>query len=308
VNAPVGGFARLVDGVLRRSPLQRRKLEAYLAGRDTRFHAEAERFATRYGSYLERRGLSMDDAVDAYVKLCGEMMRCQVSFMRTGRYPAGDAASAMQSVYLDGEGMLSYMVGLAISQYLWESHREIFSFFGDAIDRRAAGIGSYLEIGPGHGLFLDRALDALPATVPVVAVDISPTSIDITRSIIDHFRPGRGAIEFRVEDITTSALPAGGFDFITMGEVLEHVDAPGALLRRLAHLLAPGGAAFISTCANCPAPDHVYEFRGVGEIRALLNESGLRVLDERVLPVEKLPMPEIEARRITINYCALVAP
>jgi SAM-dependent methyltransferase len=300
-----GNFDSLVSLVGRRSPLQKKKLDAYLARQDDQFRQDAEDFATRYGEFLQSRGISLEQSVDAYLKLCNTMLRCQIDFMRTGRYPTADAATAAVEVYSDSKQMLPYMVGLAISQYLWETHRAIFQFFAEELRRRHGRVRSYLEIGPGHGLFLDRALNELGNDVAATAVDISPTSIDITRAIMEFFRPAARNVTYRTGDIMTLDLP-GRFDFITIGEVLEHVDAPGKLLDKIRALLAPGGVAFVSTCANCPAVDHVYQFNNVGEIRALLTGSGLRIERDAALPAERLPMDEVIKRRITVNYCAMV--
>jgi SAM-dependent methyltransferase len=201
--------------------------------------------------------------------------------------------------------MLPYMVGLAISQYLWETHRAIFEFFTLEIRRRRGQVRTYLEIGPGHGLFLDRALSELGHGAAATAVDISPTSIDITRAIMEFFRPNAANVTYRTGDIMMLDMPER-FDFITMGEVLEHVDAPGRLLKKVGALMAPGGGAFVSTCANCPAIDHVYQFNSVDEIRALITGNGLRIERDLALPAEKLPMDEVIKRRITVNYCAMV--
>jgi SAM-dependent methyltransferase len=300
-----GNFDTLVALVGRRSPLQKKRLDAYLARQDGQFRLEAEEFATRYGGFLSAQGISLEQSVDAYLKLCNTTLRYQIDFMNTGRYPARDAATAAVEVYADSKRMLPYMVGLAISQYLWEAHRAIFQFFVDELRARHGRVRSYLEIGPGHGLFLDRALTELGSGVTATAVDISPTSIEITRAIMDYFRPGARNVTYRTGDVMTLEF-ARRFDFITIGEVLEHVDAPGRLLEKIRALLAPGGAAFISTCANCPAVDHVYQFNNVDEIRALLTGSGLDIERDAALPAERLPMDEAIRRRITVNYCAMV--
>lgn len=96
------------------------------------------------------------------------------------------------------------------------------------------------------------------------------------------------------------------FDFITMGEVLEHVDNPVTLLNKLKELLSSGGKSFVSTCVNCPAIDHTYHFRATDEIREMFASCGLVIIRELVLPVEDLPMDEIIDKRITINYCAIL--
>ena len=301
-----GNFDNLVSLVGRRSPLQKKKLDAYLARQDGQFRQDAEEFATRYGAFLQSQGISLEQSVDAYLKLCNTILRCQIDFMRTGRYPTADAATAAVEVYADARQMLPYMVGLAISQYLWETHRAIFQFFAAELKQRRGNVRTYLEIGPGHGLFLDCALRELGDQVTAMAVDISPTSIDITRAIMEFFRPAARNVAYRTGDIMTLDLH-GQFDFVTVGEVLEHVDAPGRLLATIRTLLAPNGIAFVSTCANCPALDHVYQFNDVGEIRSLITSSGLRIARELALPAENLPMDEVIKRRITVNYCAMVA-
>ena len=91
-----------------------------------------------------------------------------------------------------------------------------------------------------------------------------------------------------------------------MGEVLEHVEDPAVFLRRGLALLAPGGAVFLSTCANCPAVDHVYQFNSVAEIRALIRQGRGTVLRELAIAAEDVTLDEAESRRITINYCAMV--
>jgi hypothetical protein len=88
--------------------------------------------------------------------------------------------------------------------------------------------------------------------------------------------------------------------------VLEHVNQPVTLLTRLKQMLAPEGRGFISTCANCPAIDHVYQFDTVNQIRELIASSGLVIEKDLPLPVENMSVGEAESRRITINYCALV--
>ena len=52
--------------------------------------------------------------------------------------------------------------------------------------------------------------------------------------------------------------------------------------------------------------DHVYHFKSVGEIQQMIQNNGLIIVDELILPVEDLPMEEIVAKKITINYCAIV--
>lgn len=299
-------FLDLVDKICVKSPLQKKRLKGYLAGRCPEFFEQADDFVARYGKFLLSRGISMDYAVDAYVKMCGGMLRCQVYFMRTGRYPIDSSEQANQEVYSSESEMLSYMVALGISQFLWNTHYEIFSFFTAAIRERSPLIKNYLEIGPGHGLLLEKALTLGENLEEALAVDISPTSLKLTEAIIAHSMPDRRNVSFILGDILKTDL-GRKFDFITMGEVLEHVSEPEILLSRLKKMLAPGGRGFISTCANCPAVDHVYQFETVAQIRKMIVDCGLSIERDLPLAAEEISIADAEKSRITINYCALVS-
>ena len=200
--------------------------------------------------------------------------------------------------------MLSYMIGLALSQYLWNTHYEMFNHLTSEVKKNKNKINSYLEIGPGHGLFLKNAIDILNDDVKVTAIDISPVSLDISKSIINHFYPNK-EVSFINEDVLNLNLDSA-YDFIVMGEVIEHVENPKLLLNKIEKLLKTNGKAFISTCVNCPMIDHLYHFKTVNEIREMLNKCGLDVISEKILPVENLPMLEIVDKKITINYSAIV--
>jgi 2-polyprenyl-3-methyl-5-hydroxy-6-metoxy-1,4-benzoquinol methylase len=107
-------------------------------------------------------------------------------------------------------------------------------------------------------------------------------------------------------DFLRTELPGDRFDFITMGEVLEHVNDALGFLKRARGLLRPDGAIFMTTCANCPAIDHVYHFHTVKEIRDLIAEADLRIVDELALPSEPFAEEQWEQSLVTINYSAIL--
>jgi 2-polyprenyl-3-methyl-5-hydroxy-6-metoxy-1,4-benzoquinol methylase len=303
-------FTRLLDLIYQKAPLQKKKLEEYLLNQTSSFFKEAEEFASQYTGYLNSQDIAVEYAVDAYLKMCNDMMRCQISFMRSGKYPVQVSTETFDNVYNNPEEMKSYMIGLAMSQFLWGSHYEIFSCLKLALQTYAKDIKSYLEIGPGHGLFLGQAVTTLEECNEYVVVDISPTSIEITKSIMDELYDSNQAtqmldITYYNEDMLSLSL-GQKYDFITMGEVIEHVSFPEKLLTQFCNLLTDNGKGFVSTCVNCPAIDHIYHFHSVDEIREMFSLCGFDILEERVCPVESLPMEEIVKRKITINYCAIV--
>ena len=297
-------FRKIIKLICTKSILQKKKLRKYLSGQDDTFFYLAEEFATKYSDYLKSENIPIEYVVDAYLKMCNDMIKSQIYFMRTSKYPIENAEQAFKLVYNKDEEMKPFMIGLAISQFLWESHYKIYQFFLNNINIEKGNIKSYLEIGPGHGLFLKDANQILENNVEFIAIDISKTSIDITRSIM-KFLVRENKIKYIIMDILDYNTNKR-FDFITMGEVLEHVNYPEILLSKFNKLLSDNGHGFISTCVNCPTIDHVYHYKCVNEIREMLNNNDLIIKDELILPVEDLPMEEIIKKKIAINYCAIV--
>ncbi|WP_028301814.1 class I SAM-dependent methyltransferase [Oceanospirillum beijerinckii] len=285
-------------------PLHKKKIDIILANKDIFFIQELESFLADYSRYLEANNLSIDYGLDAYIKMVKDMIKCQIKFMRTGNYPVSNLSNTIADVYNNKEAMLSYMIGLALSQYLWESHYKILQHFRTALIDNKENIKKYIEIGPGHGLFLRHAITNLDPGVDFVTVDISRTSLEISKSIIEHAVPDK-EVRYINKDIL-SLENDQQYDFILMGEVLEHVEQPELLLRKIHDSMATNGKAFLSTCVNCPAIDHLYHFKSVDDIRSLFNDCGLEIESETVVPVENLPMEEIVKKKITINYSALV--
>jgi SAM-dependent methyltransferase len=293
-----------ISTLLGKSKLHHNKIESYLHSRDDEFLGQLDQFISQYKGYLSAVNLNLGYSIDAFLKMCDDMMVCQIKFMRTGKYPALSSSHAFEEVYNNKETMLSYMIGLAISQFLWETHYEMFNGLKKSLMENKHLISNYLEIGPGHGLFLKSAIDILGEGSNMIAVDISSTSLEISKSIINYFYPDKH-VNFINQDFLELSSDSK-FDFIVMGEVIEHVERPELFLNKIATLLGEKGKAFISTCVNCPAIDHVYHFKYVDEIRTMLNSCGLDIVSEQVLPVEKLPMEIVIKKNITINYAVVV--
>lgn len=294
----------VLNHIYSKAPFQRKKLEQLFLHKRNDFLEEFENFIISYSDYLDNHNMNIEYGIDAYLKMVNDMFKSHIKFMRTGKYPVLNTTDAIENVYNDQSEMLSYMIGLALSQYLWSTHYEMFSHLKNELHKNKNHIKKYIEIGPGHGLFLKNAIDILKDDVEMTAIDISPISLEVSKSIINYFHPLKN-IQFINEDMLDLNLDAE-CDFIVMGEVIEHVEKPELLLQKISQLLNNDGKAFLSTCVNCPAIDHVYHFKTVDEIRVLFSQCGLKIESEKILPVEDLPMCDIIKQHITINYSAIV--
>ena len=157
----------------------------FLNSADTAYYERAENFAIEFLTYLKIQKIDFNYAIKAYLKLCTDMMVSQKYFNKFKKYQIEDEKIAYKKVYDNIHEMKSYMIGVAISQFLWPTHYAMYSFFIEKIIKENFKIKNYLEIGPGHGLFLLQALKNLNKSTKFEIVDISKTSIQITKSIVE---------------------------------------------------------------------------------------------------------------------------
>jgi len=292
---------KFVDLIIQKNPLQKKAIKLFLQSQDEEFWIRSDEYCSNMFVLLEREDITLEYVADSYLKMCKDMLKEQVKFKKTGKYSCSTIEEANRKVYYSENEMKPYMYGLGLSQFLWPNHYAMYSYFINIV-RKINNIEFYLEIGPGHGLFLVEALKHFE-NASFSAVDISPISIDITKKVIDQFVPCVKC-DFLHKDVRE--FSGNQYDMIVMCEVLEHLEDPNEILQKIRELLSPGGTAFITTCANAPAIDHVYLYRSVEHIRSEIRNSGFGIISEIVLPVGNIHEDEWEQQKVEINYAALL--
>lgn len=101
------------------------------------------------------------------------------------------------------------------------------------------GPGSYLDVGCGNGRFLDLMAAKGMSRDRLYGLELDPATVERLRA------RGYQAFCARVEEC--GDIAEGSLDLITMFHVIEHVDAPDAVVKRLVRWLAPGGVLAIET-------------------------------------------------------------
>ena len=142
-----------------RNEFQRKKYEKFADQRNETYIKRANEFFLGFDKYLALRQRTREEAVDSYLKLCSDMVLEQIKFMKTGNYSLSNQSTAFDSIYNNEERMATYIECLALSQFFWESHYRIFDFFLAEIATAGKHVKNYLEIGPGHGLYLAHAIN-----------------------------------------------------------------------------------------------------------------------------------------------------
>ena len=216
-------FKKIVQLVVDNSHLQKTKILNFHKKVDEIYYDRAEQFSKNFQKYLETQNATLDTATKAYLKMCADMMISHLYFYKHNKYPLSEQKDAFEKVYDNASEMKSYVYGIAVSQFLWSTHYAMYSFFIKEIQKKDLKIKNYLEIGCGHGLFLFEAIKRFKDKTNFEIVDISKTSIEITKSIINYLVKDKININYNLKDILKYKFNKK-FDFIEMGEVLEHVD------------------------------------------------------------------------------------
>ncbi|MFC1525474.1 class I SAM-dependent methyltransferase [Candidatus Latescibacterota bacterium] len=294
-------IGQLVSGVLAENPGHTRFLCESAAGAGDSTWEELESFL----GYCTGQGVSLNYLVECYNTIVQDTLVEQVYFMRHKEYRHSTYAEVAEAVYQDPVYMHKYMLGLAISLFLWPAHRKLKDFFASTIPRGTGG--RYLEVGPGHGFFFMKAATTTSYD-DFLAVDISPKSVEMTRSIMESGCFGEFA-NYRVECLDFLAADFGSekYEALVMGEVLEHVENPAAFLQKIRELTHDDSYIYISTCLNAPAVDHISLFTSVEHLESIVEEEGLRIVNRCLVPHLGMTVEECLAMEMAVNFGAVVA-
>ncbi len=248
-------------------------------------------------------GQSLEYLADAYLFINQMVLEEQYYFVRHGKYRNTTFEEVNRQVYQNQEYMAKYMTGLPIADYLWAHHLELIRYFMGKLSE--LGIGeNYLEIGPGFGQYLIRAVHSGQWN-NYLAVDISPTSVRNCRSFLSNVGIGeKNNVSVEVQDFLHFS-PQKKFDCIVCGEVMEHVEAPCKMLEKIHTLLSDGGCVFITTVMNSSTIDHIYLFSTRQEILELVQNAGFKVKDYICTTAKNMTVDKAEKKKMPV-YIGLV--
>ncbi len=290
----------LLNEIIGINPLQSSFIQSSVDGATA---AELQHL-NEYLRFCERKSLDIPYLAGCYDVIVKDTLREQLFFQRHNRYRYSTFAEVADSVYFDDDYMSKYMHGLAITAWLWPNHREMHRYFADSVPSEKQG--TYLEIGPGHGVYMMTAMN-LSRYERFEGVDLSPTSVAMTTDLLESRDVPRGVqYEIYCSDFLEDNLHQPRYDAIVMGEVLEHVEQPLEFLQKIHDLAADDAFIFITTPINAPAIDHIYLFESYEAIESLVRESGLSVRDSRLIPYPGESVADSLDQRLPINVALVL--
>jgi 2-polyprenyl-3-methyl-5-hydroxy-6-metoxy-1,4-benzoquinol methylase len=291
----------IVSQICSQNPLHGKKIKKNIKNSDDIYFKKANKFLTSYNDLLEANNKTLDYAIDCYLQMIADVYYESVQFLQTGKYTSSSFEEVNKRVYGNPEVMEYYMHGLLLSQFLWSHHYDILLYFNKIIDENKSNINNYLEVGGGHGLYISEATKVMTNNTNYDLVDISPSSLDIAQKLINN-----DIINYILTDVY-EYFPNKKYDFITLGEVLEHVEDPIKLLKKLHLLLQPGGKVFITTPTNAPAIDHIYLFKNAEDIREIIDKASFKIEQEKCIYSEDLPEDLLEKYKISMMYIGVLS-
>jgi 2-polyprenyl-3-methyl-5-hydroxy-6-metoxy-1,4-benzoquinol methylase len=166
-----------------------------------------------------------------------------------------------------------------------------------------------LDVGCGSGRLI-AALAPLGVLerARIRGIDLSQTNVDLLHA---HLPQVAGAVD---DAETLGTVSNEAIDFLVSTQVLEHVD-DARMLAAVRRVLKPGGIAYISTVFKRPwarfiwrtergdwalDPTHVREYTEEAQLLRVIDATGLRLIDSRMVPVS-FPILDFVVRRLHLD-------
>jgi 2-polyprenyl-3-methyl-5-hydroxy-6-metoxy-1,4-benzoquinol methylase len=161
----------------------------------------------------------------------------------------------------------------------------------------------YLEIGPGYGQFLVKSINSNRFD-ECIACDLSRTSVDNCRKFLKYKK-----LDSKCEVLHENFFDYpddNKYDFILMGEVLEHVEDPLEMLKQIHRILNNGGHAYITTVINAPALDHIALFESAEQLLDMAYEAGFTSVEHRCFTAQNMRMEKAVRKKEAIDIAMLL--
>ncbi len=281
-------------------PWQRRNLEKSFSDMDEK----AKMLLIKYIDVAQENGDSIEDLVDGYVYSLKKINEEQVYFFRnqyTYRYESSKDFRTV--VYDDPDYMKKYMMGLALSMFLWPQHRDLHMEFRKFLARISSiRCKGYLEIGAGCGLYAVEAMNT-HAFSHYDFVDISETSLMLTQRMI-HEMACEERKSFYCEDIMQ--FSGSDYSLIVANGIIQTLEDPGSFLAKCCSMMNSNGYFFLTASLNSPMPDVVYRFSSADHMKELCYQAGFQVDNYLCVPYIGYTLRQCEKEHLPINIVAIL--
>lgn len=276
----------LIDAIEERAPMYADAVRRTRDGNPEEFASLGEKLCEWAASTLGNDYLST--LADGYLAFVSEVNRSQARYQRKGHYQHQSYAAVYDAVYNNPDYMVDYHWGVYTTMFAWQHHLALYQFFKHQfiaqVDPNQAQ--TVLDLGSGSGVWSLLTATVLPQA-QVLGLDISETSVTLANQMRLKTDVAQ-RVRFEVGDATDFTAPEP-FDLAMSCFLLEHLEAPEALMNTLQKNLKPGGRAWVTGALTAAEIDHIYEFRKESELIALAEDNSFRVIGSLSLGPDNYP-------------------
>jgi 2-polyprenyl-3-methyl-5-hydroxy-6-metoxy-1,4-benzoquinol methylase len=290
---------KLIHAQLSQFPQHKKFLDRRLENAGADELKRCERLAS---DIMKLAGGRLEDYCIGYDFICKIQKDEEFYFRRHNKYRLTTFEQANAEVYSNKPFMTKYMHGLLLTQVFWSNHTSAISFYEEVFLHGLRQGARLLEIGPGHGLLMAMACNALSKEA-VTGWDISAASLEDTARSLDALGISGG---FKLQPKNLHDTSNETFDGVVFSEVLEHMEQPMEAMRALRKLLGPNGTLYVHVPLNSPAPDHLFLLRSMEEFEAFVAASGFEIVDKRYFPATNYTLETAVRHALTISACAVL--
>jgi len=233
--------------------------------------------------YFVEKEIPIEKLVNDYLLMIADIRSETALFLISGKYSCANQKEAFDKFYSNSEVMSYYMNGLLLSTILWRHHFDLLGFFMDNMDYylRDKRI-NILDVGSGHGINSRIVADYEYDIDSFDVVDMSESSLEMAKSVISLNTVNYICIDAMI------MKPKKKYDLIILGEILEHLDDPLSMLKKMRTLLNDDGVIWVTVPMNAPTIDHVYLFKSQNEVFDLIEDAGLITVDSTITHADNL--------------------
>ncbi len=256
------------------------------------------------GLILKIKGDELETACSNYLWTCDQLKEEMLFFYREGKYRYSKLEDAIKHVYSNAEYMEKYLDGLLLTQVLWKNQFDAIFHLVEYFLKKISKPFRHLEVGPGHGLLL-YLVSKNANCISAEGWDISESSLDHTRRSLDKLSSTVNVTLRQENAEQLDDIQSGKFDTVVISEVLEHTEAPVAVLENLKRKMNPNSLIFVNVPINSPALDHIYLLETTEQSVQLLNDAGFEIVESGFYPMVGYSLEAAIAQNATVS-CVIV--
>lgn len=253
---------------------------------------------------IKIKGEELAGACSNYLWTCDQLKEEMLFFFREQKYRYSKLEDAIEHVYGNAEYMERYLDGLLLTQVLWKNHFDVVFHLVERFLKKLGKPFRHLEVGPGHGLLL-HLVSRNEFCLSAEGWDISESSLAHTRHCLGKLSTSNKVVLRHGDAMQVDELQSTKFDTVVISEVLEHVEAPVAMLQGLRRRMSNEGLVFVNVPINSPALDHIYLLETKEQSMQLVRDSGFEIVETGFYPMVGYTLEKAMENKATIS-CVIV--